>query len=83
VNADLTPAILAAGGGATMLGGIAVHERRRDTRMRASRVRLSLRYPRDLDPTTMVAALDGLSGLPHTSELVIEVAAREGAITHG
>jgi hypothetical protein len=83
VNADLTPALIAAGGGSAMLAGIYLCERRRDERMRATRVGLSLRYPRDLDPAVAVAALNGLAGLPSTTEMVIEVAAREGAITHG
>jgi hypothetical protein len=83
MNADLTPALIAAGGGSAVLVGIASHEYGRDARMRASRIRLSLRYPHDLDPTVAIAALNGVAGLPHASELVIEVAAREGAITHG
>jgi hypothetical protein len=83
MNADLTPAFIAAGGGAAMIAGIAAHEHLRDARMRAGRVHLSLRYPHDLDPAVTVAALNGLAGAPHTSELVIEVAARESSITHG
>jgi hypothetical protein len=65
-----------------MIAGIAAHEHRRDAKMRASRVRLSVRYPHDLDPGVALAALNGLAGSPHVSELVIEVAARVGAITH-
>ena len=83
MNADLTPALIAAGGGTALLAGIAAHEHVRDARMRASRVRLGLRYPRDLDAGVMVAALNGLAGAPHTSELVIEVCAREGSTSHG
>jgi len=83
VNADLTPAIIAGSVGVTMIAAIAAHERVRDEKMRASRVGLSLRYPHDLDPAVAIAALNGLAGLPYTSELVIEVAAREGSITHG
>jgi hypothetical protein len=82
VNADLTPALIAAGGGSAMLAGIYLHERRQDEAMRASRVRLSLRYPHDLDATVAVASLDGLAGWPHTTELLFELAAREGSITH-
>src|ERR1035441_1425386 len=66
-----------------MIAGIAAHEHVRDARMRASRVRLGIRYPHDLDPGVVVAALNGLAGTPHTGELVIEVVAREGSITHG
>jgi hypothetical protein len=82
VNADLTPAIIAAGGGTAMLAGIVAHEHVRDTRMRASRVRLSLRFPHDLDPVATISALNGLAGLPRASEIVVELEAREGAISH-
>ena len=82
MNADLTPAVVAAGGGSLLMGGILIHERRRDEVMRASRVRLGLRFPVSLEPLRAFAALDGLSGLPHTSELIFEVAAREGSIEH-
>src|ERR1019366_3150237 len=50
--------------------------------MRASRIRLATRYPLGLDAAQMTAALDGLAGLPYTSELVAEVVASEGSITH-
>jgi hypothetical protein len=83
VNADLTPALVAAGGGSVMLAGIYIREARLAEAMRASRIPLSLRYPHGLDPAVAVAALDGLSGLAYAAELVIEVAAREGSITHG
>lgn len=82
MNADLTPALIAASGGMTMIAGIAAHEHVRDSKMRSSRVRLSLRYPHDLDSGVALAALNGLAGAPYTSELIIEVAAREGSITH-
>ena len=82
MNADLTPALIAASGGVTMIAGIAAHEHVRDSKMRSSRVRLSLRYPHDFDAGVAVAALNGLAGAPYASELVIEVAAREGSITH-
>src|ERR1019366_2207582 len=81
VNADL-PALVAAGSGVTMLAGIAAYERRQAERMRASRIRLATRYPLGLDAAQMTAALDGLAGLPYTSELVAEVVASEGSITH-
>ncbi len=44
---------------------------------------LNLRFPLGLDPAVAQAALDGLSGLPSTSELILEVAARGDTITHG
>jgi hypothetical protein len=82
MNADLTPPLIAAGGGSAMLAGIAAHEHLRDARMRNSRVQLSLRYPHSLEPAVAVAALNGLAGMPAASEQIIEVAAGEGSITH-
>jgi hypothetical protein len=64
------------------MAGIWTYERRRDAAMRASLVRLSLRFPIGLEPLRAFAALDALSGLPYTNELTFEVAAREGAIEH-
>jgi hypothetical protein len=77
------PAMVAASSGSAMLAGIHLHERARDNAMRASMVPLSLRFPSGLEPSQTLAALDGLAGLPHTTELVAEVAAREGQVTHG
>ena len=82
MNEALVPAIVAAGGGSAMMAGIWLHEQRRDTAMRASMSPLSLRFPSGLEPAAALAALDGLAGLPHTIELIAEVAAREGLITH-
>lgn len=65
-----------------MIGGIWLHERRQDEAMRASRVRLGLRFPTGLEPVRAYAALDGLSGLTYTNELVAEVTAREGRVAH-
>ncbi len=76
------PAMVAASSGSAMLAGIHLHERKRDNAMRASMVPLSLRFPSGLEPSQALAALDGLAGLPHTTELIAEVAAREGSITH-
>jgi hypothetical protein len=73
---------VAAGSGVTMLAGIAVHEHVRAERMRASRVRLSTRYPASLEPVQVSAVWDGLAGLPYTSELIAEIVASEGSITH-
>jgi hypothetical protein len=81
MNADL-PALVAAGSGVTMLAGIAVHEHVRAERMRASRVRLSTRYPASLEPVQVSAVWDGLAGLPYTTELIAEIVASEGSITH-
>ena len=79
---SLAPALVAAGGGSGMLAGVWAYERRQDETMRASRVRLDLRFPLGLEPIRAYAALDGLSGLPHAGELIAEVTAREGSITH-
>jgi hypothetical protein len=82
MNGDLIPAIAAASGGSTLLAGIGIYEHRRDTRMRVSRARLALRFPVGLEPASAFAALDALSGLPYTTELIAEVAASEGSIEH-
>ena len=50
--------------------------------MRASRVRLDLRFPIGVEPSVGVAALDGLSGLPYTSELIAEVVTGEDGVSH-
>jgi hypothetical protein len=82
VNSEL-PMLVAAGGvGSAMLGVIWLHERRQTDAMRRSRVRLGLRFPIGLEPSQALAALDGLTGLPHTSELVAEVVAGEDSIAH-
>jgi hypothetical protein len=83
VNGDIIPALAAAGGGSALISGIWAHERRREAAMRASRVRLGLRFPLGLEPLRAFAALDGLAGLPYTEELVAEIAASEGRIEHG
>jgi hypothetical protein len=64
------------------MAGIWTYERRRDAAMRRSLVRLALRWPVGLEPLRAFAALDGLSGLPYTNELIAEVSAREGSIEH-
>lgn len=65
-----------------MLAGIVAREHVLAERMRASRVRLLTRFPAGLEPAQVVAAWNGLAGLPYTTELVAEVAAAEGSITH-
>jgi hypothetical protein len=82
MNSDLVPAIVAAGGGSALMTGIWVYERRKDEGMRASRVRLALRFPAALDPVAAKAALSSLSGLSSDIELVFEVAAIAGRIEH-
>jgi hypothetical protein len=82
VNGDLVPAMVAAGGGSAMLVGIWLHEHRQMEAMRRSRVRLGLRFPIGLEPSQALAALDGLAGLPHTTELITEIVAGEGSIAH-
>lgn len=82
MNADLTPAVVAASGGSALITIIMAREHRLDAAMRRDRVRLAIRFPVSLDPLRAFAALDGLSGLPYTTELVAEIAAREGSIEH-
>ncbi|HEY7829536.1 MAG TPA: hypothetical protein VIC06_03105 [Solirubrobacteraceae bacterium] len=65
-----------------MLTGIALHDYRQTQAMRRSRVRLGLRFPVGLEPSQALTALDGLAGLPYTSELVAEVVAGEDSIAH-
>jgi hypothetical protein len=81
VNADLL-ALAAGGSGASMLAGIATYEHKQTEKMRASRVRLATRYPAGLEAAQVAAIWNGLAGLPHTPELVAEVVATEGSITH-
>lgn len=77
------PLIAVGGSGAAMLAGIHIYERRRDEAMRASRVRMSVRFPAGLEPLRAFAALDAFAGLPLGSELISEVSAREGSIDFG
>jgi hypothetical protein len=82
VSGALVPAMVAASGGASMLAGIAAFEHRQTERMRASRVRLTTRYPAGLAAAQVVAIWNGVAGLPSTAEVVIELTATEGSITH-
>jgi len=61
-----------------MLAGIAAHEHVRDAGCEPAGLSL-LALPHDLAPEVAIAALNGLAGLPPTSEQIVEVAAREGA----
>jgi len=81
MNADLL-ALVAAGGGGTMLAGIAACEHAEAEKMRASRVRLATRYPVGLEPVQAAAVWEGLAGLPFTTELISEIIATEDRITH-
>ncbi len=83
MNGAVIPALVAAGGGTAMMAGVHLHERRRDEAMRASRVRLSVRFPTGLEPLRAYAALDSLAGLPLACEVVSEIVAREGSIGYG
>src|ERR1039457_5917143 len=62
--------------------GIFGWERHQNEEMRASRLRLATRFPVGLEPAQAFATLDGLSGLPYTTELTAEITASEGSITH-
>jgi hypothetical protein len=81
VNAALTPALVAASGGSAMLAGILLHEHRGETAMRATRRRFRLRFPAELDPLRARAALDAISGLPSTLELVAELSASADGVS--
>jgi Type IV secretion-system coupling protein DNA-binding domain len=82
VSSALLPALIAAGSGSLMLGGIWLHEQRVAEAGRRDRVRLATRFPVGFDAAQAAAGLDGLAGLPYTTELVAEVVATEGAIKH-
>jgi hypothetical protein len=82
VNGALVPALVAASSGSALIASIHLWERKQDAAMRTSMSASSLRFPSGLEPAGALAALDGLAGLPHTIELIAEVAAREGVITH-
>ncbi|HYM55683.1 MAG TPA: hypothetical protein VES97_09985 [Solirubrobacteraceae bacterium] len=82
MKGDLAPAVIAAGGGSALMAGIWLHETRQAQAMRASRLRLGLRFPASLDPVGAKAALSGLSGLPDDAELLFETAAGAGGIKH-
>jgi hypothetical protein len=81
LNGDLIPALAAAGGGSALITSIWTYERRRDEAMRASRVRLALRFPASLNPLAAKAALSSLAGLQSEVELIFEVAADGDGIT--
>ena len=78
----LTPAVVALGGGTALIGGIYLHEHRRETAMRASRQAYSLLFPVGTDPGAAVAALRSLAGVDWRCELVAEVVADGDRIHH-
>src|ERR1700733_116688 len=82
MNDPAVPAIIAASAGSGLVAAIGVRRRRQAEAVRASRQRLGLRFPISLDPLRAYAAVSAMSGLPYTSELVAEGAARQGAIEH-
>jgi hypothetical protein len=82
VNSELLSLVGVGGTGAAMLAGIAAHEHAQTERMRASRVKLTTRYPANLEAAQVAAIWDGLAGLPFRFELVAETVATEGSITH-
>jgi hypothetical protein len=82
VNTDLLSLVAIGASGSAMLAGIAAHEYTQAERMRAGRVRLITRYPMNLEAAQIAAAWGSLAGLPYTTELVAELVASEGSITH-
>ena len=82
MNTELLSLVGVGGTGAAMLAGIAAREHVQTERLRASRVRLSTRYPVGLDAAQVAAVWNGLAGLPFRFELVAETLATEGSITH-
>jgi hypothetical protein len=78
----LVPALVAGSSGSVMIGAILAREWRSEKAMRRSRLRLGLRFPVGLESSQALAALDGLAGLPYTSELIAEVMAGEDSIAH-
>ena len=78
----LIPAAVAAGGGTALLGGIYLHEHRRESAMRASRQAYSLVFPIGTDPGAAAAALRSLAGVDWRCEVVAEVVADADRIHH-
>ncbi|UUY01809.1 hypothetical protein LRS13_13855 [Svornostia abyssi] len=82
MNGELIPALVAAGGGTALLGGIAWHEHSRERAMRASRVPRALRFPAASQEKDALALLGGLTGLGRECELVLDVIADSRGIRH-
>jgi hypothetical protein len=81
MNADLAPAVAAAGGGSLLMAGIWTYEHRREQAMRSSRERHGLTFP-PLDPPDGEAMLKALSGLGWENELILEMAADRRGVRH-
>lgn len=82
MSGELVPALVAAGGGSALLGGIAWHEYSRERSMRSSRRTWQLRFPEDIQPKEAVTALGGLAGMRRDGEVVFEVEADACGIRH-
>ncbi|TAL43652.1 MAG: hypothetical protein EPN91_06005, partial [Salinibacterium sp.] len=82
MSGELVPALVAAGGGTVLLGGIAWHEYSRERAMRSSREARALRFPAGAQPDQAAAFLRGLAGLSRECELVVEVVADRNGIRH-
>ncbi len=81
-SGELLPALVAAGGGGAMLGGIVVHEYRQEAAMRAGRLTYAVTFPVGLGADAARAALGSLAGLSARTEFVVEVVATEDGIHH-
>jgi hypothetical protein len=66
-----------------MLAAVAAREHVLESRMRGSRVRLSLTFPASLDPAAAGVALGAVAGISERMELVWEVAVTAGGVSHG
>lgn len=82
MNADLAPAVVAAGGGSLLMVSILGWEAKRTAAMRASRERHSLIFP-PLSTADGEAMLQALSGLGYDNELILETAADHDSVRHG
>ncbi|HEV3322093.1 MAG TPA: hypothetical protein VG147_07895 [Solirubrobacteraceae bacterium] len=82
MNEAIMPGAVAASGGAAMLAGIHLWERKRDNAMRASRVRLALRFPLGANTTSATVALSGVAGIADWAECVFEVAVTAEGVRH-
>ncbi|MDQ6804422.1 MAG: hypothetical protein M3065_05550 [Actinomycetota bacterium] len=81
MNGAIVPALVAAGGGSSLLGGIYFYEYRRDSRMRSGRVAYGLTFPVGVAERAATAALAGLAGA-HEAEVIFGVHADAKGIRH-
>jgi uncharacterized protein DUF87 len=82
MNADLAPAVVAAGGGSLLMVSILAWEAKQTAAMRTSREHHSLIFP-PLSPADGEATLQALSGLGYDNELILETAADRDSVRHG